>query len=146
MPKKLVYFLKLICFLPLIYGLPITVDVSNFTIDQTQLELTYDLEPYYNVTDWSQRNSDGQITVPWSAYKFPEEKLEELLKALTSMEREVDCMRFPYITQHSLNSTMWANGVVFSWNDQGPCNSDLGVGIGDIEVVALSVLFETLNL
>ena len=129
---------KLICLLPLVDGLPVTVDLSKYTNDQSQVNITFDLEPYYSVTDWSQRNSNGQITVPWSAFSFPEDRFEELTEAMTAMEREVSCMRFPYVTQESLNSTEWTNGVIFFWNDQGSCNSALGVrpgfGMEDIEV------------
>ena len=121
MPKKL------ICFLPLIDGLPVTVELKE---DQSKVNITYDLRRYYNVMDWSQRNSNGQITVPWSAFGFSEDKLEELIEAMTAMEREVSCMAFPYITQESLNLTEWIHGVIFLWNDQGSCNSVLGVKPG----------------
>ena len=151
MSKNLAYLLPLILFLPLIYGSQynLTVDRPEVTRDQVKLSVTYtfDLEPDLNVTKWSQRSSNRQITVPWSTFNFTGDKLEELITAMASMEREVSCMRFPYITQQSLNSTEWARGVIFSWNDQGPCNSALGVepgvGMKDIEVKfwCLSIFF-----
>ena len=145
----MVYFLPLICFLPLTYGLPnnFTFGQPEVTKDQVKLGVTlnFDLEHYQTVTKWSQRNSNGQITIPWSAFGFPGDKLEELVSTMASMEREVGCMRFPYITQQNLNSTEWARGVLFSWNDQDSCNSALGAhpgfGMEDIEVQFWGLFF-----
>ena len=142
MSKKLIYFLPLLCFLPLICCSPTTFTINQpeVTKDQVKLVVSYnfDLELNQNVTKWSQRNYYGDITVPWSAFGLEADKLGELMEAMAAMEREVNCMEFPYIPQETLNFTEWTHGVIFSWNDQSSCNSALGVqpgfGMNDFEV------------
>ena len=135
----------MVYFLLLTYGLTLTGVQAEIMKDQLSIDFDLGrvltrrhLEPNLNVKLWSQRNSNGQITVPWTAIGFAEGKLEELLEAMSAMEREVSCMRFPYVSKENLNSIGWARGVIFSWNDQSLCSSKLGFepgfGIENIEV------------
>ena len=81
---------------------------------------------YYPVYNWTQRNSEGQVTVPWTANGFSTKNFRHLAMALTDMEAEVGCMNFPYISRDKLKTTKWKHGVVFHWNKEYRCNSFIG--------------------
>jgi len=69
--------------------------------------------------DWTQTNNDNQITVPWTVTSsLTVENFLKLKHAMDTLERDVGCVKFPFISQADLPLTSWANGIVFVYQDE----------------------------
>ena len=78
------------------------------------------------VHNWTQRNNEGQVTVPWTVDGFSPKNMNELLLGMSWMEDQIGCMKFPHIPRKNLKETQWKHGVIFVWNNYRVCSSAVG--------------------
>lgn len=61
--------------------------------------------------------ADRIFPILWSE-SLESENVAKIEFAMKTLERDVGCMRFPYVDREMLNTTKWQNGLVFIYENE----------------------------
>ena len=61
---------------------------------------------------WRQTGQNQMVTVPWTVTSsLSNQNLERIKFGMETLQRDVGCMKFPFIERNDLSSTDWDYGI-----------------------------------